>query len=258
MKSFPVFLLGIPSLVFLVPLSGQELIVNGSFGNSAASFVPDANQVMSLAPGAGTIPGWSVINAPLLWGPNTNEFGPSTPFGTFSVDLTGYQDSQVFGGVRQTIATAPGLDYRLSFALGAYQSNPLFSGPMSVSVVAGGVTNSFTFNATGAGAQWAIFTQDFTASGTATSISITGTSSGGGAYLGLDNVSVVALTPKLSITSTLPGEVTLSWSPEITGFILQQNLSLDPATWTNAPSGATRPITVAVVPPRRFFRLFKP
>lgn len=241
-----------------LPLDAQELIVNGSFGNTAGTFVPDANQVMSLAPGSGTIPGWSVINASLLWGPNTNEFGPATPFGTFSIDLTGYQDSLAFGGVRQIIATTPGQDYRLSLALGAYQSNPLFSGPMSVSIAAGGVTDSFTFHASGEGSQWSIFTRDFTASGASTTISITGTGSGGGAYLGLDNVSVIALTPKLSIAATVPGTVTLSWTPNTPGFILQETLSLSPASWTNSPSGSTNPVTLPVVPPAKFFRLLKP
>ena len=64
--------------------------------------------------------------------------------------------------------------------------------------------------------------------------------------------------PLLSIEQTAPGLVTLSWSPPTTGFVLQTNLTFNPFTWGNAPSGSTNPVTVPVILDGQFFRLHKP
>ena len=57
--------------------------------------------------------------------------------------------------------------------------------------------------------------------------------------------------------------VIVSWPAPPTGFELQQNTNLNPATWTMpsetvTDNGTTRSITVSPVPGSRFFRLFKP
>ena len=94
------------------PADPQELIVNGSFENTARTFVADPSGVMSVPPGSSVIPGWTVVNAALLWG-GINDYGvalpsgPATPFGHFYVDLTGSLDTLPYAGVTQTIATAP-------------------------------------------------------------------------------------------------------------------------------------------------------
>jgi hypothetical protein len=62
----------------------------------------------------------------------------------------------------------------------------------------------------------------------------------------------------LDITRAVPGEVTISWTPATPGFVLQERLSLTAGVWTNAPSGATNPVTVPAALPARFYRLFKP
>lgn len=63
--------------------------------------------------------------------------------------------------------------------------------------------------------------------------------------------------PTLEIARTSPGLATISWSPPTPGFVLQESLNLT-SGWTNSVSGATNPITVNAVPPRKFYRLFKP
>ncbi len=64
--------------------------------------------------------------------------------------------------------------------------------------------------------------------------------------------------PTLTITPATPGNATISWTPGTPGFVLQESLSLSPATWVNSPSGATNPVVVPATFPARFYRLFKP
>lgn len=63
--------------------------------------------------------------------------------------------------------------------------------------------------------------------------------------------------PRLSIVAA-GTNVTIAWSPSLPGWMLQQTLSLSPVTWSNAPSGATNPVTVPSASPTKFYRLFKP
>lgn len=64
--------------------------------------------------------------------------------------------------------------------------------------------------------------------------------------------------PTLTVTPAGPGFATLSWTPATPGFVLQETVSLSPPNWTNAPSGATNPVTVPATFPAKFYRLFKP
>ncbi len=61
--------------------------------------------------------------------------------------------------------------------------------------------------------------------------------------------------PTLFIQPAL-GSVTISWSPATSGFGLEQTDSLDPATWTSAPTG--NPVTIPATTAARFYRLRKP
>jgi hypothetical protein len=107
--------------------------------------------------------------------------------------------------------------------------------------------------------QWTNFTFSFVATSASTPVSIAGTSSGtGNQSLFLDDVSVVAGSPMLTIAPATPGQVTISWIPHTVGYLLQESLRLSPASWTNSPSGATNPITVSTTLPTKFYRLFHP
>lgn len=64
--------------------------------------------------------------------------------------------------------------------------------------------------------------------------------------------------PTLLIVPAAPGVAIISWTPATPGFVLQVSPTLAPAAWTNAPSGATNPITVPATLPARFYRLLKP
>ncbi len=79
-----------------------------------------------------------------------------------------------------------------------------------------------------------------------------------GGFWALPVVVQVPGAPTLKIVRASPGFATFSWTPNTLGFVLQQASSLSPADWTNAPSGATNPITVPAGSPAKFYRLTKP
>jgi len=61
--------------------------------------------------------------------------------------------------------------------------------------------------------------------------------------------------PVIAIATAAPGLVTLSWTPATPGFVLQFAPALWPAAWTNAPTGATNPITLPSPSPGGFYRV---
>jgi hypothetical protein len=179
-----------------------NLLQNGSFENTAGTFVNNGFGWMSLNPGSTVIPGWTTTTAELAWGQNVNIDNITTPFGSFLLDFTGYHNSFSYGGVTQTINTTVGQQYTLSLSLGIL--NPTYPGPISVTATAGSSNQTFTFNPSGSGNQWGGFSLDFTATSTSTPISIVGISTANTYYLGLDNVSVEAKT-----TQTVPEPSTI-------------------------------------------------
>ena len=51
------------------------------------------------------------------------------------------------------------------------------------------------------------------------------------------------------------GNVTLSWAPEASGFILQVTDDLSAPDWQDAPSGSLNPVTLPATATTRFYRL---
>jgi hypothetical protein len=64
--------------------------------------------------------------------------------------------------------------------------------------------------------------------------------------------------PALTIARSGPGQARISWTPDTTGFVLEEAVSLSPTNWVNSPSGAANPVTVPATLPRKFYRLYKP
>ncbi len=64
--------------------------------------------------------------------------------------------------------------------------------------------------------------------------------------------------PTLAIAPASPGNATISWTPALTNWVLQENLNLATTNWVNSPSGATNPVVVPATVPKKFYRLFKP
>jgi hypothetical protein len=180
------------SLAAASSVQAANLLQNGSFENTAGTFVNNGQGWMSLNPGSTVIPGWTTTTAELAWGQNGNVDGLTTPFGDFFFDLAGFHNFFPYGGVTQTINTTVNQKYTLSLSLGTF--NPTYPGPISVTATAGSSNQTFTFNPSGSGNQWGNFSFDFTATSTSTPISIVGMSTANIFYIGLDNVSVEAKT----------------------------------------------------------------
>jgi hypothetical protein len=179
----------------ILPAQGLNLIQNGSFENTNGTFIDNGQGAMSLNPSSSVIPNWITINAEMAWVSNSFPYfstPPTTPFGAFYLDLTGYHDSSPYGGVAQSINTTIGQQYNLSFYLGTTNFYP---GPISVVSTTGSSNQTFAYNPSGSGSQWGKFNYDFTATSSSTTISFLGTSTANTFYIGLDNVSVTPLSP---------------------------------------------------------------
>jgi hypothetical protein len=61
--------------------------------------------------------------------------------------------------------------------------------------------------------------------------------------------------PVLTISNASPGFVTISWTPDTRGFVLQSTSALLPAAWSNAPSGPTNPITLPTSETAQFYQV---
>ena len=111
----------------------------------------------------------------------------------------------------QTLTTVPGQPYHLAFNLGTEQSaaSPATHGPVSVVATAGSTSLPFTFDPSGTGTKWGEFGFDFTASSSSTPISIVGTVTTGGSYIGLDLVSVMPVPEPSTVTLSACGALVI-------------------------------------------------
>jgi hypothetical protein len=169
--------------------ASAQLITNGSF--EQGSFVPDGNHLMSLPVGSTVITGWTTINAEIIWGNNSNPFVSPASNGSMFLDLTGYHDSSPYGGVKQTVTLVTGQSYKMTFDAGVKQGSGVYAGPVTIRATATGVASQdFTYNPPGTGTLWGTMEYDFVATAASTDISFLGITSGGGQYIGLDNVAI--------------------------------------------------------------------
>lgn len=174
--------------------TAQNLLLNGSFEDPSGTVVGTP----SLSVGSTAIPSWTVVNQEIAWVFNGN-FGITPSEGLRSLDLAGYHDFDPFGGVTQTISTQVNALYRLSFDLGTFAGS-------SIQVNAGATTANFVHTLVGI-QEWQTFSVNFTASSVSTAITLTGLSSVGNNYIGLDNASVIYLSGGSSAPE--PGSIAL-------------------------------------------------
>jgi hypothetical protein len=188
-KNCPALMVVVLTLMISSQASAQ-LITNGSFEQGA--FVADGNHLMSLPVGSTVMTGWTTINAEILWANNSNPFVSPASNGSMFVDLTGYHDASPYGGVKQTVTLVPGQAYKLTFDEGVKQGSSVYGGPVTIRATASGIASQdFTYNPSGTGTLWGTMEYDFVAIAASTDISLLGITSGGGQYIGLDNVSLV-------------------------------------------------------------------
>jgi hypothetical protein len=190
-----------------------NLLGNGSFetvtGTGAGLTTPG---YVTYNGGSTAIPSWKVMTrngngsdqiALLYSNPPSQPygFGLSASDGKHFLDLTGTHDNGIFGGVEQTVATTVGEKYLLTFDLGGFDKTPgsLYTagGIYGITADAGGTLGTFTHTPSVPGTQWKKFSMNFTATSSSTSIKLYGSQAGERRHLGLDNVSLTALTPEM-------------------------------------------------------------
>lgn len=65
-------------------------------------------------------------------------------------------------------------------------------------------------------------------------------------------------TPRLALVTSAKGQLTISWSPALPGFVLQQTPTLGPPAWVNLTTGEATPVIVWVTGRMCYYRLHKP
>ncbi len=173
-------------------------LLNGSF--EGGTFTNQGNDTETFSAGATTMTGWTTTGDVVSWIGPTNPFGIQAEDGSYFLDLTGYHAGAPFGGVSQSVTTTAGQGYELSFYLGSYTA--VWGGPpVSILASAGGTSQTFTNAATTATSTWTAEHFFFTATGSATTITLTGAA--GLNYIGLDNVSLASAVPEPSLFSLI-------------------------------------------------------
>jgi hypothetical protein len=185
---------------YLAQTARASLITNGSFESGTYTLGSDGTAGVPVTSTA--ITGWNVIDDSVAVLTTPNNATVVAEDGTISIDLTGYEDAPPYGGVTQSIATTPGTRYSLSFWIGQQNDVSDLVGPVGVTASAGTASQNFINTSPAAGQQWEQFSLPFTASSSSTLISLTGLSTAGGDYIGLDNVSVSAV-PEPASTALL-------------------------------------------------------
>lgn len=65
--------------------------------------------------------------------------------------------------------------------------------------------------------------------------------------------------PTLSVSiNAASRRISISWTPDTSGFVLQESLDLTAAQWVNSPIFSSNPVSLPIADTRKFFRLVKP
>jgi hypothetical protein len=185
--------------------------------------------------GPSDIAGWSVIGkggtpgvaVVLQLGNNYTE--PNGTGGTLhfhaqngnqSLDLTGEGNQGLTNGVKQSVTTGSGLDYRLSFYVGNQDNSaPGYPEPSSIVLyIDGAPIDTFTTpDSTANDVSWRHFHYDFTAAAALTTIAFLNGTGIGDNYAGLDHV---VLSEVRAVAE--PGTLGLIFSGVVTSFLLRR------------------------------------
>lgn len=187
------------SMLGMTGTSSANLISNGSFEEDSLLFVDNGQETMALGAGSTVLSDWTVTgNIAWLY---DDYWGLTASNGDYFLDLTTYSPGGSGGVAQSIISTVAGQSYMLSFDLG---SSTTYGG--SPSIIASANSTSSTFSTTTTSTdQWDTFSMLFVADSTSTIIELTGIgASYSGNYIGLDNVSVVAISvPEPSVLALM-------------------------------------------------------
>ncbi|MCZ6671492.1 MAG: hypothetical protein O7C75_00995 [Verrucomicrobia bacterium] len=64
--------------------------------------------------------------------------------------------------------------------------------------------------------------------------------------------------PTLKIVQTGPDQVTISWAPDTSGWVLLESQNLSPSDWVFSSSSDDNPVTIPIPQTTKFYRLSRP
>lgn len=232
-------------MLVVVILSGfgscasAQAIVNSSFEDFAGAFGADGGA--ELLVGQTQLTGWSIVSrVAILTAPNSYGLSPSS--GNNFLDLTSYS-AVGFGagqGVEQVLSgLSVGAVYRVSMDLGICNAPCItgalnYGGPISLTASAAGTSQLFTHNSALPGNVWSNYSFTFAANSPSANLRITMASTAG-AYVGLDNIAIVAVPENTTLLLFVCGLATICtlskrWPvATATAFTVTQRLRIDRA-----------------------------
>ncbi len=63
--------------------------------------------------------------------------------------------------------------------------------------------------------------------------------------------------PPITIISSGPGQITLSWSNNVSGYVLQESTNLTSGSWVDSVTGSTNQVAIPTTTNMKFYRLYK-
>ena len=196
-------LCGLASLLLwsgLAPAAGANLLANGGFETFTGTFAGDGGRQLLL--GNTQMTGWTVVAGEIAILRVPNSYALTASEGTNFLDLVGYQNALTHGVNQSVSGLEVGRSYRFAADLGLSNipscvPGSTCTGPISVTVqISAGPTQVLTHDSSAPGNVWQRFSFDFIASATTVTVTVTATAKpAGGAYVGLDNLSLDEITP---------------------------------------------------------------
>jgi hypothetical protein len=194
--AFAVFGLGLPAHANLISNPGFETFT-GTYGSDSC------HQLFS---GATTMTGWTSVGAEIAICKTPNQYLITASEGLNFLDIAGYENTLSKGVSQALSGLTQEQQYLFSADLGISNltncvPGATCAGPISVLVTIGSVSQTLTHNSTAPGVQWATYSFTFVADSANPTLSVVGSGlPAGGAFIGLDNLSLVAV-PEPAIAS---------------------------------------------------------
>ncbi|HEU4430609.1 MAG TPA: hypothetical protein VFT98_17750 [Myxococcota bacterium] len=185
------------SLLALAAPAHANLISNAGFETFTGTHAGD--NCRQLVPASTTLSDWTPVGNEIAVCTTPNQYLITASEGLNFLDIAGYQNT-LGKGVSQTISgLVIGQQYAFTADLGVSNiascvPGATCGGPISVLVTIGSVSETLTHNSTDPGVQWASYGFSFVADSTNVTLSVVGSAiPAGGAFIGLDNLSLLAV-----------------------------------------------------------------
>ena len=181
-----------------------NLISNPSFEAFTGTYAGDGCR--QLVASSTTVTDWTPVGAEIAICTTPNQYLITASDGANFLDIAGYQNTLNKGVSQALTGLVVGQQYSFSADLGISNiagcvPGATCAGPISVLVTVGATSQTLTHNSAGTGVQWATYGFSFVADSATATLTVMGSGlPGGGAFIGLDNLTLVAV-PEPAIAS---------------------------------------------------------